>query len=241
MARHLVRSFVLTSVLCSLANAGPCRPSTSSAVVATTTASESAAATTGPEKASESLTLSTWSATVTTNSETVDITKSPSTTFSVSFTTETSQAESTATTDTIVAVDTSSETSNVPGSQTQTATTTTASDAALTTTTEASTTTAAPVPSCVNNLKDPAPQDAFCATKGYPTANGDNLRYLGNGAVGTRLDCYRSCVETPECQSFAVQENGFCEMYRGSIGGTDGQNTSFEWYEPSCFCDTDQI
>ncbi|KAG8361388.1 hypothetical protein FVEN_g930 [Fusarium venenatum] len=98
--------------------------------------------------------------TVTTNYETVDITASLNTTLSDSFAIETSLAESTATTNTTVAIDTSSETSTVTGSQMHTITT---SDAVFTTT--AKTSTAAPVPSCVNNLKNITPGFAVAASR----------------------------------------------------------------------------
>ncbi|KAG8668039.1 hypothetical protein FPOAC1_007400 [Fusarium poae] len=213
MARHLGRSFVLTSTLFSFAHAGPCRPSASSEVIAPTT-------------------------TATTTTETVDVTKSFSTTFSVSFTIETSQAESIATTDTAVAVGTSSEMSIITDSQIQTITTTTTSDVVSTTTFEASTTTAAPVQGCVNNLKNPAPGYAVCGTKGIPMVPSDDFLYLGKAAAGTRLDCYKSCAGNPNCLSFTVEENVSCELYAGSTGATGILDTPWKWYELDCFCNT---
>ncbi|RBR18668.1 uncharacterized protein FIESC28_05945 [Fusarium coffeatum] len=218
MTRHLVRSFVLASALCSFANAGPCRPSTSLAIEATTTIS---------------------------------------TVLSPLPTTETSQAEPTTITDTTVAVGDNSDTSTVTESETQTASVTaetgytttepntstttqetfveTTSEASTvtvedsTTTTEASTTAAVPVPSCVNNLKVTAPENASCGVKGYATGDSGSLIYVADAPVGTRLDCYKSCVAAPNCQSFVFQEQVFCAMYEGSIGSTNGDNTSFDW------------
>ncbi|KAF5024517.1 hypothetical protein F66182_3457 [Fusarium sp. NRRL 66182] len=267
MARHLVRSFILTSVLCSLVNAGPCRPPSSSTLVATTTATETDTATTGTEKTgtTASDTTSTAYATLSFTTETTEASQtltlsiSDTTTLSASETFETSLDE---TTETTVATDGSTTIATTTKTESAIDATTTSSDDASTTTTEgdttttelsttfasqetsvtttieASTTTAEPAPSCVNNLKDPSPEDAICAKKGYPTADGDALRYLGNGVAGSALDCYRSCMETPNCKSFAVQENAFCEMYRGSPGDTDSVETPFMWYETDCFCET---
>ncbi|EYB21987.1 hypothetical protein FG05_12405 [Fusarium graminearum] len=212
MGRHLVHSFVLTSVLGSLVRAGPCRPSTTSVVAVTTT-------------------------TATTNSEVGD------TTISVPFTTETSGAESTGTTDTTVAIETSIETSTVTDSQTQAISTTAASDAAVTTTTddaptttaEASSTTGAPAPTCVNNFKNPVPEGASCGDEGFPR---NSVSYVGNGPVGSMIDCYESCLTQANCQSFAMIENVFCELYSGSLGGTSNVDTSYKWYDIDCFCDT---
>ncbi|KAL6914872.1 hypothetical protein FSST1_012632 [Fusarium sambucinum] len=157
------------------------------------------------------------------------------TTASESFATETPLAESTATTNNTVAVDTRSETYTATDSQMHTITT---SDAAFTTTTEASittteasittteTSTAAPVPVYINILKNPAPGIAVCGIKRVPVAVSDDFVYLRNAAAGTRLDCYRSCVEKLNYLSLAIQENVPCELYSGSTGGTDVLDTA---------------
>jgi hypothetical protein len=45
-------------------------------------------------------------------------------------------------------------------------------------------------------------------------------------------------MEKANCVSFAYQEDGFCELWKGSVGETDGSNTGYKWYETRCFCDT---
>ncbi|KAL4725823.1 hypothetical protein ACLX1H_006497 [Fusarium chlamydosporum] len=160
----------------------------------------------------------------------------------------TTTTEASTSTKTQESSETTEASSSTTGSGTTTAeSTTTKSEASTTTTeattteattTEATTTTTEPVPTCVDYVKNPLPEDKVCGSKGPMSAASDNFKYLGNGPAGSRFDCYKACMEKPNCGTFVYQENSFCELYRGTVQETTGDDWGYEWFVPDCFCDT---
>ncbi|KAF4978158.1 hypothetical protein FZEAL_5403 [Fusarium zealandicum] len=157
MARRLVRSLIVSSLLCSLSSAGPCRPSSSLALSSATTVAESSATSTTQTESDETGTSTIFneqtsgssSLTLTTTTGTIDATESLSTTDSIfsstTDTTETSQTETQSTHTTTETSETQSiETSDTATDTTQTSETSTQDSSTSTdgsTTTESQTST----------------------------------------------------------------------------------------------------
>ncbi|CAJ0546787.1 Ff.00g014140.m01.CDS01 [Fusarium sp. VM40] len=304
MARHLVHSFILTAALSPFVNAGPCRPSSSSAAVGTTTTehstlsgsalstetivtiSETASSSSDDATSTAEDATSTEQSTVTGPAVSTDnvVTVSESVTSKSDDATSTEQSTLTGSTlsrdTTITASETATlssegttktEESTVTGSAaSSTDVTTTISESAATTTattctpaeppvyTETedfmmttmfedavTTTTAAEPPAttteayeCEDNLKEPSPADVICGSRGYATGNSDGFRQLNYVFANSLLDCYGSCQRTQNCETFYYYDDGSCQLFKGTVDGTDDAETPFKTYETRCFCDT---
>ncbi|WZH46884.1 hypothetical protein QYS62_008007 [Fusarium acuminatum] len=276
MARHLVHSFILTAVLSPFVNAGPCRPSASSAAssaaVGTTTAEQSTL--TGSALSTD--TIVTISETASSSSD--DATSTAEDATSTEQSTLTGSALSTETTITVSETATSisegttkTEESTVTGSvasstdititisesdTTTAATTCTPAEPPVYTETEdfmmttmfedaVTTTTAAEPPAttteayeCEDNFKEPLPADAICGKQGYATGTSDGFRQLNYVFANSLLDCYGSCQRTQNCETFYYYDDGSCQLFKGTIDGTDDSETPYKTYETRCFCDT---
>ncbi|KAF4998723.1 hypothetical protein FGRMN_3049 [Fusarium graminum] len=250
MARRFVHSFILAAALSPLVSAGPCRPSSSSAAVGTTTEQSTSIQ---PALSSETAITVSESVSTTTNSD--DATTTEQSTFT----------GSNLSTDSVVTVsETASATSNSDEttataltSPTTTSGTCTAEDPPVFTETEEfmmssmfedPTTTAADTEAtptadepfeCEDNLKQPSPTGAYCGAKGYVQSFSDNSKNLGDGSTASLLDCYKSCMEKPNCVIFLFEENNYCRLYKGTITDfVEQTDVNYAWYETQCFCDT---
>ena len=58
---------------------------------------------------------------------------------------------------------------------------------------------------------------------------------MGLGSAGTVAECMQSCLDSSGCVIAAFEQDSVCEMW-SEIPGFDDSKTSFEWYEPACFC-----
>ncbi|KAF4463671.1 hypothetical protein FALBO_9513 [Fusarium albosuccineum] len=208
----------------------------------TTTTEEASTTTTTTEEASTTTTTTQEESTTTTTSQEDSTTTTTTTSQEPSTTTTTSEVESTTTTTTEGSTTTTTteeaSTTTTTSEESTTTTTTTTSEELTTTTTESTTTTTEPAPTCVNNLKNPLPEGEICAKKGVTSGQSSNWRVLGYGDASTLFNCYTACQEKPNCETFAFSQNSFCELYRGTIQDTDGEDFGFEYYVPDCFCDT---
>ncbi|KAF5667295.1 hypothetical protein FHETE_5998 [Fusarium heterosporum] len=230
MARRFVHSFILAAVLSPLVSAGPCRPSSSSAAVTTTeqsTSIHSALSTDTGITVSET-------ASATTSDDATATEQSTLTGSDLSTETAMTVSESDTTTATCTPADPPvfTETEEFMMSSMFEDPTTTAAAEATPTSDEPF--------ECVDNLKQPSPTGAYCGAKGYVQTFSENYKYLGDGSAASVLDCYKSCMEKPNCVTFYFEENNYCQLYKGAITSfVQETEANYEWYETKCFCDTD--
>jgi hypothetical protein len=90
---------------------------------------------------------------------------------------------------------------------------------------------------CVDQLKEPSPSGAICGKMGYPQGFKEDGRYLSGRSADTLLNCYKSCQEQPNCETFLFTGD-FCELYKGTFTSVDDAETGWRSYETRCFCDT---
>ncbi|KAJ4252384.1 hypothetical protein NW762_010982 [Fusarium torreyae] len=205
-----------------------------------TTVSDTETTITEPEETTQSSTFETLSTTATISafetSQTVETTETGTDTTQTEFSTI-SESDTTTTGCVTTTIYIDDETSTFDFTTIPTDATTFTDEITITaTTTDAPAETSDGPFECVDNMKDPSPRGAVCGKRGSPNGN-DGFKFLGNGPVGSVMDCYTACMQKSNCKSFIVAENSFCELYRGTAD-TDGSETDFKLYETKCFCDT---
>ncbi|KAF5967685.1 hypothetical protein FCOIX_11812 [Fusarium coicis] len=110
----------------------------------------------------------------------------------------------------------------------------------ISTTTETALNPSSTAYTCANNKKTPFPADVLCDTKGIGAD--PNMRYLTQVAGdATIAHCRDVCRGLGGCIAFAIQQNVFCDLWRGRIQGTHGSNTDWTWYSLDFFCDLPEL
>ncbi|RFN48820.1 hypothetical protein FIE12Z_6875 [Fusarium flagelliforme] len=96
-----------------------------------------------------------------------------------------------------------------------------------------------PEPETGCKLKSPSPQNKVCGQTGY--GRGSDVVLNRQGPPTTLQDCVESCKANDQCTSFYFEADYYCAHYSGTVTETDGQETSFKWYDVDCFsCPSDE-
>ena len=96
---------------------------------------------------------------------------------------------------------------------------------------------------CIGVPLDPLPKDTVCGKKGdVSTQYKTNERIM---AAGTLAECYKACKTAGDCDLIEFLPSSTCKLYKiqGQFSDSAVQFTGsiIEWWQPSCFCESDTV